>query len=211
MITVFIVEDNKDILVLLKTIVASNDEYYCAGEASTGLLAMEKIPEIQPDVVLMDIGLPDISGIECVLQLKKKCPKTEFIMCTAYDEDEKVFKALEAGANSYILKRSNPQLLLQAIQEVMEGGSPMSPDIARKIVGRFQQKSDAREKYHITPKEEEVLQLLSFGHTYDEIAGSLNITTKTLKRHIYNIYEKLHVDNKMEAVNKFFGGRGLGS
>jgi two-component system, NarL family, response regulator LiaR len=207
MITVFIVEDNKDILQLLKTVVASNSDYYCAGEATTGSKALETIPEVLPDVVLMDIGLPDINGIDCVLQLKKKCPKTEFIMCTAYDEDEKVFKALEAGANSYILKRSNPQLLLQAIKEVMEGGSPMSPDIARKIVSRFQQKTDAKEKYHITPKEEEVLQLLSVGHTYEEIADKLNITTKTLKRHIYNIYEKLHVDNKMEAVNKFFGGR----
>jgi two-component system, NarL family, response regulator LiaR len=205
MISVFIVEDNEDIMTMLKTIVESNKNYSCVGAAFTGTKALQQIPEILPDIVLMDIGLPDINGIECVKKLKVKCPQTEFMMCTVYDEDEKVFEALKAGANSYILKRSKPELLLRAMEEIMEGGSPMSPDIARKIVRRFHQKANTKEQYHITPKEEEVLNLLSKGHTYEEIAHQLNITVKTLKKHIYNIYEKLHVDNRVEAINKFFG------
>lgn len=153
----------------------------------------------------MDIGLPDISGIDCVRKLRPLCPNVEFIMCTVYDEDEKVFQSLEAGANSYILKKSKPELLLSAIREVFEGGSPMSIAIARKIVAKMQRKDDTRVTYGITPREVEVLTMLSKGLTYTEVADSLFISVKTLKKHIYNICEKLHVDNKVEALNKFFG------
>ncbi len=205
MISVLIVEDNEDIQLLLQTVVSRNDEYSCIGVVSTGADALKKIPELLPDVVLMDIGLPDISGIECVRKLKPQCPNVEFIMCTIYDEDEKVFQSLEAGANSYILKKSKPELLLTAIREVYEGGSPMSSDIARKIVAKMQRKDTARTDYGITPREEDVLVKLSKGLTYSETADQLFISVKTLKKHIYNIYEKLHVDNKVEALNKFFG------
>ncbi len=205
MISVFIVEDNPDIQLLLQTIVCRDDEYTCVGIAPTGTDALKKIPELLPDVVLMDIGLPDISGIECVRRLKPLCPNVEFIMCTIYDEDETVFQSLEAGANSYILKKSKPELLLSAIREVHDGGSPMSSDIARKIVARMQRPGQARADYHITPREVQVLTMLSKGLTYSEVADQLFISIKTLKKHIYNIYEKLHVDNKVEALNKFFG------
>ena len=205
MISVFIVEDNPDIQLLLQTIVGRDDEYACIGVVSTGTEALQKIPELLPDVVLMDIGLPDISGIDCVRKLRPVCPNVEFIMCTIYDEDEKVFQSLEAGANSYILKKSKPELLLSAIREVFEGGSPMSSDIARKIVAKMQRKDDTRVTYGITPREVEVLTMLSKGLTYNEVADGLFISVKTLKKHIYNIYEKLHVDNKVEALNKFFG------
>lgn len=205
MISVFIVEDNPDIQLLLQTIVSRDDEYACVGVVATGADALRRIPELLPDVVLMDIGLPDINGIDCVRKLKPLCPNVEFIMCTIYDEDEKVFQSLEAGANSYILKKSKPELLLSAIREVHEGGSPMSSDIARKIVARMQRSGKTRTDYHITPREVEVLTMLSKGLTYHEVADGLFISVKTLKKHIYNIYEKLHVHNKVEALNKFFG------
>ncbi len=205
MISVFIVEDNPDIQLLLQTIVCRDDEYACVGVVATGTEALRRIPELLPDVVLMDIGLPDLSGIDCVRKLKPLCPNVEFIMCTIYDEDETVFQSLEAGANSYILKKSNPELLLMAIREVHEGGSPMSSDIARKIVTRLQRNGQVRADYHITPREVDVLTMLSKGLTYAEVADGLFISVKTLKKHIYNIYEKLHVDNKVEALNKFFG------
>lgn len=205
MIAVFIVEDNPDIQLLLQTIVGQDDGYTCVGMVATGAEALDKIPELLPDVVLMDIGLPDISGIDCVRKLKVLCPNVEFIMCTIYDEDEKVFESLEAGANSYILKKSKPELLRTAIREVHEGGSPMSSDIARKIVAKMQRKGQVRIDYGITPREVDVLNMLSKGLTYQEVADALFISVKTLKKHIYNIYAKLHVDNKVEALNKFFG------
>ena len=205
MISVLLVEDNPDIQLLLQTIISRNDDYVCVAVVSTGTEALRKIPELLPDVVLMDIGLPDISGIDCVRKLKHVCPSVEFIMCTIYDEDEKVFQSLEAGANSYILKKSKPELLLTAIREVYEGGSPMSSDIARKIVAKLQHKDPPRPDYGITPREVDVLTMLSKGLTYNEVADQLFISVKTLKKHIYNIYEKLHVNNKVEALNKFFG------
>lgn len=208
MISVVIVEDQKDIQGLLKSIVSRNENYCCLEVCSTGEEALKVIPELLPDVVLMDIGLPGINGIECVKKLKPVCPNTEFIMCTAYDEDEKVFHALQSGANSYILKKSKPEVLLSAIQEVHEGGSPMSSDIARKIVMKLQHTPEtAKVQYHITNREEEILEQLSKGLTYTEISDKLFISIKTLKKHIYNIYEKLHVDNKVEAINKFYGTR----
>lgn len=207
MITVYIVEDNKDIGALLQSIVHKNAEYEFSGLSMSGEDALKKIPELLPDVVLMDIGLPGMNGIDCVRQLKKECPSVEFIMCTVYDEDEKVFEALKAGATSYILKKSNPELLLNAIKEVYEGGSPMSSDIARKIVMRLQESNSDKVKlqFKISNREEEILIQLSKGYTYTEIADILFISVKTLKKHIYNIYEKLHVDNKVEALNKYFG------
>lgn len=205
MISVIIVEDNADIQLLLRSIVNRHDDYTCVDVVSTGADALKKIPELLPDVVLMDIGLPDISGIDCVRKLKTQCPNVEFIMCTIYDEDEKVFQSLEAGANSYILKKSKPELLLTAIREVFEGGSPMSSDIARKIVAKMQRQGQPRDDYGITPREKEVLTMLAKGLTYLETADQLFISVKTLKKHIYNIYEKLHVHNKVEALNKFFG------
>lgn len=208
MITIALVEDNPQIQELLQATIATEEEYCCVAVFSNGQSALEGIPDLLPDVVLMDIGLPDISGIECVRRLKPLCPGTEFMMCTIYDEDEKVWQALEYGASSYILKRSKPDFLLDAVREVHSGGSPMSPDIARKLVRRFQHETDKQHQYNITPREKEILELLSRGLLYKEVAENLGISINTLKRHIYNIYEKLHVDNKVEAINKVFGRRG---
>lgn len=207
LITIAIVEDNASIRELLESTIAMEDDYLCAGVFQNGEDALKGIPELQPDVVLMDIGLPGINGIDCVKQLKPTCPRTEFMICTVYDEDEKVYQALEYGASSYILKRSKPEFLLQSIREVHDGGSPMSPDIARKLVQRFQQKENknAAALTTITPREKEILELLSQGFFYKEVADQLGISINTLKRHIYNMYKKLQVDNKTEAINKVFG------
>lgn len=207
LITIAIVEDNASIRELLESTIAMEDGYLCAGVFQNGEDALKGIPELQPDVVLMDIGLPGINGIDCVKQLKPTCPRTEFMICTVYDEDEKVYQALEYGASSYILKRSKPEFLLQSIREVHDGGSPMSPDIARKLVQRFQQKENknAAALTIITPREKEILELLSQGFFYKEVADKLGISINTLKRHIYNMYKKLQVDNKTEAINKVFG------
>ncbi|MFD2286670.1 response regulator [Pedobacter petrophilus] len=206
LITIAIVEDNASISEMLQSIIAMEESYLCTGVFRNGEDALKGIPELQPDVVLMDIGLPGINGIDCIKQLKPTCPRTEFLICTIYDEDEKVYQALEYGASSYILKRSKPEFLLQSIREVHDGGSPMSPDIARKLVQRFQKKENKNAAaLTITPREKEVLELLSQGLFYKEASDKLGISINTLKRHIYNMYQKLQVDNKTEAINKVFG------
>ena len=183
--SVMIVEDNKSLQLLLENIIKDNDFCFCAGVCSSAEEALVAVPDLLPDVVLMDIGLPGMDGIECVRKLKPLCPGVEFMMCTIYDEDEKVFDALEAGANSYILKSTGPEEMLAAIADLSNGGSPMSSDI--------------------TPREEDVLKLLAKGLLYKEVADQLGISVKTMKKHIYNIYEKMHVHSKVEAVNKFLG------
>lgn len=206
-ITVCIVEDRIDIREALFSLVDSQPNLTCIGTYENAEDALVGIPELQPNVVLMDIDLPKMNGIECIKQLKPKCPRVQFMICTVYDEDEKVFEALRTGANGYILKRSPPARLLEAIVELYHGGSPMSSDIARKIVLSFQQKPEEKiqEEYHITPREQEILQLLSKGLSYQELADKLFISSKTVRKHIFNIYEKLHVNSRMEAVNKYFG------
>ncbi len=206
-ITVCIVEDRIDIREALFSLVDSQANLSCIGSYENAEDALVGIPELQPNVVLMDIDLPKMNGIDCIKLLKPKCPRVQFMICTVYDEDEKVFEALRTGANGYILKRSPPARLLEAIVELYHGGSPMSSDIARKIVLSFQQKPEEKiqEEYHITPREQEILQLLSKGLSYQELADKLFISSKTVRKHIFNIYEKLHVNSRMEAVNKYFG------
>lgn len=204
-IVVMIVEDDKRLQQLLVSIIKSDENYVCAGVCSTAEEGMTAIPEVLPDVVLMDIVLPGMDGIECVRRLKPLCPGVEFMMCTIYDEDEKVFDALEAGANSYILKSTGPEEMLAAITDLAGGGSPMSSDIARKVVQRIQRKTDVKKEFGITPREEDILRLLAKGLIYKEVADQLSISVKTMKKHIYNIYEKMHVHSKVEAVNKYLG------
>lgn len=205
MISVIIVEDNADIRIMLEAIVNSSPDYNCLATAASGTEALEQIRRHLPNVVLMDIGLPDINGIDCIRLLRSACAGTEFMMCTIHDEDEKVFEALQAGANSYLLKSSTPETILSAIRELHEGGSPMSSDIARKIVRQLQRPNTATNDHGVTQREQEILQLLSRGHTYQEISDQLFISIKTFKKHVYNIYRKLQVNNKTEAMNKYFG------
>jgi two-component system, NarL family, response regulator LiaR len=205
-ISIAIVEDNEEIRKSLVAFMQNADGILCIGQYANAETALKEIPEILPDVVLMDIGLPKMNGIECIRQLKPLCPSVQFMICTIYDEDEKIFDALEAGANSYILKRSKPDQLVDAIRDLYEGGSPMSSDIARKLVLSFQKKQiPDRTSFGITPREAEILDLLAEGLSYKEIAAKIFISVKTIRKHIYNIYEKRHVHSRLEAINKFFG------
>lgn len=204
-ITVCIVEDNKDIRESLVSLLNHSAECTCSGNFETAEQALEAIPRILPDIVLMDIDLPRMNGINCIRRLKQVCPGVQFMICSVYDEDEQILEALTAGANGYILKRSGDNIT-QAIKDLHAGGSPMSSDIARKIVSYFQKQPNSNGKsFDLTTRETEILKLLARGYTYQLAAEQLFISPKTIKKHIYNIYGKLHVSSRTEAVNKFFG------
>jgi len=156
--------------------------------------------------VIMDINLPGMSGIECIRQVKKKVPRTQFMMFTVYENDEKVFEALKAGASGYLLKNTGLLQLIEALKELYNGGSPMSANIARKLVNIFQEEhADEEPTTGLSKRENEILQLLSKGLLYKEIADKLGISTGTVRQHIHKIYEKLHVQNRTEAINKAYG------
>lgn len=208
-ISVCIVEDNPELRTVLEEILNMSDGVTCIATIKTAAEAIQKIPLLKPDVVLMDINLGSVeSGIDCVKELKPHMPQTNFMMCTIYEEDEKIFEALSAGASGYILKKTAPAKLLEAIQELNEGGAPMSSLIARKVVAAFQAKtSNAGEKniQQLSTREKEILELLSRGMSYKEIAAQVFISQETVRKHAFHIYEKLHVSNRVEAVNKFYG------
>ncbi len=208
-ITVAIVEDNSDIRQALEQIIETADGYELVGSCISGEDALKKLPRMHPKVVLMDIDLGGITGIEVVRQMKISHPEILFMMCTVYEDDEKIFQALTAGANGYVLKKTAPGKLLDAIRELFEGGSPMSSQIARKVVAAFQQKpaqQTAEDNLEVLSKrEKEILESLAKGLLYKEIADVLCISQETVRKHVYHIYEKLHVGNRVEAVNKFYG------
>jgi len=208
-ISVAIVEDNHDIRNALEQIIDMADGYKLAGSCVNGEDAIRKIPLLRPEVVLMDINLGGLNGIEAVKILKEELPEVLFMMCTIYEEDEKIFEALNAGASGYVLKKTAPDKLLDAIKELYEGGAPMSSQIARKVVATFQNKMHAPVSNDslgvLSKREKEILDLLSKGLLYKEIADRLFISPQTVRKHVYHIYEKLHVGNRIEAVNKFFG------
>ena len=208
--TVAIVEDNNDIRHALEQIIETSGVYTLASSCTNGEEALVKLPIINPKVVLMDIGLGDgINGIEVVRELKESNPQILFMMCTIYEEDEKIFEALRAGASGYILKKTSPAKLLDGIKELIEGGAPMSSQIASKVVAAFQNKSVVASAGSalavLSKRENEILEMLSTGILYKEIADKLTISSETVRKHVYHIYEKLHVTNRIEAVNKYFG------
>lgn len=209
-IKVCIVDDNNELRNALEEIISMAEGYRCVGTMSTATEAITSLPLIQPDVVLMDINLgTEASGIDCVRELKPRIPETNFMMCTVYEEDEKIFEALRAGASGYILKKTAPARLLEAIRELNEGGAPMSSQIARKVVFAFQNKPKAtavsQDIGDLSNREKEILEHLSRGLMYKEIAAELFISQETVRKHVYHIYEKLHVTNRVAAVNKYFG------
>jgi DNA-binding NarL/FixJ family response regulator len=202
--TVAIVEDNNDIRQALEQIIESSDDFTLAGSCITGEEALIKLPSLNPRVVLMDIGLGDgMNGIEVVRELKASNPEILFMMCTIYEEDEKIFEALRAGASGYILKKTQPAKLLEGITELIQGGAPMSSQIASKVVAAFQNKSITTSTGSslavLSKRENEILEMLSTGLLYKEISDKLNITTETVRKHVYHIYEKLHVTNNNKA------------
>src|SRR4030095_430546 len=208
-ITVCIVDDVSELRQALEEIVSSADGYKCIGTMSNVAEALTRIPLLKPDVVLMDINLGESeSGIDCVRELKPITPATNYMMCTVYEDDEKIFEALSAGASGYILKKTEPQKLLESIKELHEGGAPMSSQIARKVVVAFREKPVATHSPAIdqlSHREKQILEELSRGLMYKEIANVLFISSETVRKHVYHIYEKLHVTNRVEAVNKYFG------
>ncbi|HEY4149098.1 MAG TPA: response regulator transcription factor [Chitinophagaceae bacterium] len=211
-ITVCIVDDNKDIRSALEQIIYMSEGYKMLGSFPSAEDAIEKIPSLKPQVVLMDINLGGMSGIECVRRLKPVNQDILYMMCTVYEEDEKIFEALRAGASGYILKKTAPGKLLDAIKELSEGGAPMSSQIARKVVAAFSKAKPVSEDASalddigtLSNREKEILELLSKGMLYKEIAASLYISPETVRKHVYHIYEKLHVNNRVEAVNKYYG------
>lgn len=206
-ITVSIVEDNQFIKMALEQIILATDGYELKGSYTSAEEAIEKMPQQQPDIVLMDINLGGMSGIEAVAILKDQFPDILFMMCTVYEDDEKIFDALTAGASGYILKKSKPSELMAAVRELSDGGAPMSSQIAAKVVTSFRKKEVSKENLHetLTPREYEILEFLVKGRLYKEIGQDMNISTETVRKHVYNIYRKLHINNRLEAYNKFFG------
>jgi len=204
-IKVAIVEDNEKLRDTLGRVLDRTEGFGCAGRFATAEGALEQVPALKPDVVLMDINLPGINGVECVRRLKEQCPDTQFIMLTVYEDTDNIFNALAAGATGYLLKRSSKAELLQAIRDVMKGGSPMTTHIARKVVQSFQKPlpPQPRQDFELSPREHEVLDLLAQGFLYKEIAEKLGVTYETVHTHIRRIYEKLQVRTRTEAVAKF--------
>ncbi len=202
-ISVSIVEDDNGVRTTLARLIDSSPGFRCLSQHPSAEAALQDLPKANPEVVLMDINLPGLNGVECVRRLKPLLPNTQIIMLTVYQNAEHIFKALEAGATGYLLKQTPPAELLAGIRDVRNGGSPMSSHIARKIVQSFQKPvPTARDNEHLSPREAEVLDLLAKGYLYKEIADQTGITYATVHTHIRHIYEKLQVRSRTEAVAK---------
>jgi DNA-binding NarL/FixJ family response regulator len=205
-ITLAIVEDLDEVRDGLKNFLTLSSEFSVLDTFKTAEEALYDIPGLKPDIVIMDINLPGMNGIECIRQVKGKTPGTQFMMFTVYENDEKVFEALKAGASGYLLKNTGLLQMSEALKELYKGGSPMSANIARKLVTVFHdQEKNTMPVETLSNRENEILQWLAKGLLYKEIAEQLSISTSTVRQHIHKIYEKLHVQNRTEAINKAFG------
>jgi DNA-binding NarL/FixJ family response regulator len=202
-----IVEDHRATRETFLKLLKHGSGIECVGVCANGEEALEMIPRLLPDVVLMDINLPGCSGIECVAALKRAHPQIDFVMLTTYDDTDLIFDALRAGASGYLLKRAAPDELLGAIDEVRRGGSPMSMEIARRVVSHFHRiPKPAGEEETLTKREREILELLSKGLPYKQIADRLGLSPHTVHNRLRGIYRKLHVQSGTEAVAKFLRG-----
>jgi DNA-binding NarL/FixJ family response regulator len=202
-ITVALIEDSDEIRESLTVLLRASPGYTLSGAYSTAEEALAKIPHTPPEVLLVDINLPGLSGIDCVRKLKLQLPALQVLMLTVYDDPDAIFDSLAAGASGYLLKRTPPTKLLEAITEVSQGGSPMSGQIARKVVQRFALPS-TEPALGLTPREDEILAHLAKGYRYREIAEVLGISIETVRSHLHKIYEKLHVRSRTEAVTRYY-------
>ena len=203
-ITVAIVEDDKGIRQSLEWLLKSSADFLCVAACDSAEEALRVLPKAAPEVILMDINLPNLSGIECTARIKELLPSVQVVMITVYGDTEKVFNALRAGASGYILKRATPERILQAIREVHAGGVPMSGEIARKVLGTFRDPAPApAEEQNLSRREREVLELLSQGCSNKEIADKLSISIETVTWHLRHIYSKLHVRSRTQAALRF--------
>ena len=208
MITVSIVDDEAKLRQSIATFVNGSPGFKCVSSHGSAEAALNHLPGEKPDVVLMDINMGGMDGIECVEKLKERSPAMQILMLTVYEDTEKIFRALAVGANGYLLKRSSPTKLLAAIREVHAGGSPMTSSIARKVVASFQKQKTAADAAgekpgQLSPREQAVLDGLARGLTYKQMAGDLEISIDTIRTYIRRIYEKLHVQSRTEAVAKY--------
>lgn len=206
-IKVAIVDDDEGIRNSLATLIRRAPDLRFAGDYPDAETALKEIPDRLPDVVLMDINLPGMKGVECVRQLKNMLPRVQFLMLTVYEDSDSLFNSLKAGASGYLLKRTASARLLEAIHDVYGGGSPMTPQLARRVVQFFSKPaSDASPLARLTPGEKEFLDQLAKGYAYKEIADRMNISIDTVRSYVRTVYEKLHVHSRTEAVVKYLRG-----
>lgn len=204
MITIAIVEDNEQFRSGLEAIIKGQSDFALTASYDSAEKALPALLQNPPDIVVSDISLPGMRGTALIVQLKDKIPQTQFMVCSIHDDNETIFEALKCGASGYILKDPvTADEIVRAIRDLYNGGSPMSPYIARKVINSFQKPVIKDEHSLLSLREKEVLELLSQGLLYKEIAEQLGVTHETVKKHLKNIYQKLHVQNKIEAINKF--------
>ena len=207
-IRVSIVEDDDGVRDCVQELIDNSAECRCVGAFAKGEEAIAKLAKDDPDVALVDIGLPGVNGIQVIRQLKRKLPRLKILMWTVFEDDERIFEALEAGADGYLLKRTCPGDILRSIEDVRDGGGPMTGIIARKLIGHFQKRpqGESDDLETLSNRERDILDHLAKGRLYKEIASVLNVSYETVHSHIRNIYEKLHVRSRTEAVTKYLKG-----
>jgi len=207
LIKVAIVDDDEGIRSSLSLLIKRAPGFKLLGQYANGETAVKEIPQLLPDVVLMDINLPGMKGYECVRQLKAAHPTVQFLILTVYEDSESLFNSLRAGASGYLLKRTAEARLLEAIRDVYDGGSPMTPQLARRVVQFFSRPADESPPLaRLTPAEREFLDLLANGYAYKEIADRKKISIDTVRSYVRTVYEKLHVHSRTEAVVKYLRG-----
>jgi DNA-binding NarL/FixJ family response regulator len=206
MITVCIVDDQKVMSQTLEAIAADSNDISCIGTFFNAESFINEFENLNPDITLMDIDLPGMSGIDAILTIKARFPKAKFLVLTVFNDDEKVFKALKAGAGGYLLKKYSFDYLLEEITELHHGGAPMSPEIARKVINYFQNDKGIAHFSRLTERERAVLQMIVDGFLYKEIAAKLDVSIDAIKKHAHNIYEKVHVRTRSEAIKKYLSG-----
>lgn len=204
-IRIAIVEDDPELLQGIKNMLSSSNELEVVATCSNAEDFLDQAKNLQAAVTLMDIGLPKLSGIDCIKKLKIQFPAMQFIMWTTFEDDEKIFDALRAGASGYLLKSATKDQLLQGVQEVLNGGAPMSSNIARRVIASFHSTEIKKSEYNLSKRENEILELLAKGYRYKEIAEKLFISVETVRSHAHNIYEKLQVSSRTDALNKIRG------
>jgi DNA-binding NarL/FixJ family response regulator len=205
-IRVALVEDDPQVRESLASLIGTAQGFACVAACASAEEALTQLLPLSPDVVLMDIHLPGMSGIDCIRLLKKQQPRVQISMLTVFEDHDRIFQSLTAGASGYLLKQTPPDKLLEAIAELHRGGSPMSSQIARRVVEAFQRPAQPDQTgNNLTPREQEIVHLLAKGFLYKEIAGQLGLSVETVRTHLHRIYDKLHVHTRTEAVMKLYG------
>lgn len=206
-IRVMIVEDDEIVKEELRAVLDQSPGCRCVGVFANGEAALAKVTALNPHVILMDIGLPGMNGIECLRQVKQLVPKTSVVMLTVFEDDGRIFDSIIAGANGYLLKRTSPAKIVDSLLDIRNGGAPMSGQIARRVLELFRMSPQPDETHGLTNRETEILDHLAKGYTHKQVADNLFVSPETVRCHLKNIYQKLHVHSKSEAINKVFNLR----